>query len=93
MERFAKVFESNGRQVLVRKNASEDDKPKLSIVLMVEGAEIDLGIVFGDEDVDVAENKLNKAFDSYGQEQADFVTDKIIDCSSAFEVFACLAKG
>lgn len=43
MERWAKLFEANGRQVLVTKDVDDDDKPKLSISVRTDGAELTLG--------------------------------------------------
>ena len=83
MERFAKVFEAHGRQLLVKKSVDDQsDQPKLSFVLQFEEAEMDLGISFPDT-YEGAELR-DKAFDEYDQAKADAYLEPIKDCTSAF---------
>ena len=83
MERWAKLFEANGRQVLITKEYDDDDNPKLSIAIRVEGAEISLGPVFSGEE---AEDDRDKLFDAADQEMADNFTKELIGCETAFDV-------
>lgn len=92
MERFAKVFEAHGRQLLVKKSVDDQsDQPKLSFVLQFEEAEMDLGISF--PDTDEGAELRDKAFDEYDQAKADAYLEPIKDCTSAFEAATILLKG
>lgn len=83
MEQWAKLFEANGRQVLITKEYDDDDNPKLSIAIRVEGAEVSLGPVFSGEN---AEEDRDKLFDAADQEMADHFTKGLIGCETAFDV-------
>lgn len=92
MERFAKVFEAHGRQLLVKKSVDDQsDQPKLSFILQFEEAEMDLGISFPDTDEGAA--LRDSAFEDYTQEKADAYLEPIKDCTSAFEAATILLKG
>ena len=92
MERFAKVFEAHGRQLLVKKSVDDQsDQPKLSFVLQFEEAEMDLGISF--PDTDEGAELRDKAFDEYDQAKADAYLEPSKDCTSAFEAATILLKG
>ncbi|EAR8162871.1 hypothetical protein DRC29_21175 [Salmonella enterica] len=82
MERWAKLFEANGRQVLITKDVDDDDKPKLSISIRIDGAELTLGPVFGGSNGD---ELLDKAFNSAGQEVADTFTEPLVRCESVMD--------
>lgn len=71
MERWAKLFEANGRQVLITKDVDDDDKPKLSISIRIDGAELTLGPVFGSSNGD---ELLEKAFNAAGHRRSKQVT-------------------
>ncbi|UGO51926.1 hypothetical protein DIENCEPHELON_56 [Klebsiella phage vB_KaeS_Diencephalon] len=86
MERFAKVFEVNGRQLLVMKSATSDDEPKLSAIMRFDdGMEMDLGPVFKTDD------ELNAAFDQFDQERAERFTAPFAGLESTAEVISVLA--
>ena len=89
MERWAKLFESNGRQVLVTKDVDDDDNPKLSISSRIDGAELTLGPVFGGDD---GEKLLDEAFDAAEQRLADVFTEPLIGCQSVMEAAKVLTK-
>lgn len=92
MERFAKVFEAHGRQLLIKKSVDDQsDQPKLSLILQFEEAEMDLGICFPDTDEGTA--LRDKAFDEYDQAKADAYLEPIKDCASAFQAATILMKG
>lgn len=59
--RFAYLFEDGNYQLLVQKTVNEDDEPKLSFITEYDGIEIDLGIVFNNEDA------LDEAFGNHKQ--------------------------
>lgn len=69
MERFAKVFEAHGRQLLVKKSFDDDDRPKLSLIVMAQDAELDMGFSFPEGEV--GEGNRDKVFDEFDQEKAE----------------------
>ena len=87
MERFAKVFESHDRQILVRKGEDSDGNAALCISTMFSGTEMNLNLCFGDD-----EDALDKALDSFSQEQADVFGKKFEGETSAFEAFKQLTN-
>ncbi len=87
MERFAKVFESHGRQILVRKGEDSDGDAALCISTMFSGAEMSINLVFGDND-----DALDKALETFEQEQADHFAKQFEGQTSAFEAFNQIAK-
>jgi len=87
MERFAKVFESNDRQILVKKGQDSDGDEALCISTMFSGTEMSINVSFTDDG-----DSLNKAFDAFSQEQADFFAKKLEGQTSAFEAFSHLLK-
>ncbi|WP_313682408.1 hypothetical protein [Pantoea sp.] len=87
MERFAKVFESHDRQILVRKGEDSDGDAALCISTMFSGAEMSININFGDSDA-----ALEKALENFGQEQADHFAKQFEGESSAFEAFQRLSS-
>lgn len=91
MERFAKVFEVNNRQLLVKKNVTNDDRPKLSLIMCFEGAEMDLGVIF--PPTDEGDELLNAAFEEYDEVKAYKYTLPLKGCTTAFEAAAILLKG
>ncbi|MEY8768987.1 hypothetical protein AB6T85_00840 [Erwinia sp. ACCC 02193] len=82
MERFAKVFEAHDRQILVRKGEDSDGDAALFIITMFEGAEMSLNLNFGDD-----EEALDKALESFTQEQADHFGKQFEGQTSAFQAF------
>lgn len=87
MERFAKIFESYGRQILVKKGENSDGDYALNISTMFDGAEMCFHLGFGDN-----ESALGHAFDSFTQEQADVFGKKFEGQNSAFEAFKMLTN-
>jgi len=87
MERFAKVFESHGRQILVRKGESSDGDAALNISTMFSGAEMTISLGFGDND-----EAMDKALDTFQQEQADHFARQFEGESSAFEALKSITK-
>lgn len=87
MERFAKVFETHGRQILVRKGGDSDGDAALCVSTMFSGAEMSFNIGFGDND-----EALDAALSSFTQEQADYFGKQFEGESSAFEAFKILTK-
>lgn len=83
MEQWAKLFEANGRQVLITKEYDDDDNPKLSIAIRIEGAEVSLGPIFSGED---GEEDRDKLFEAADQEMADNFTKGLIGCETALDV-------
>lgn len=83
MERWAKLFEANGRQVLITKENDDDENPKLSIAIRVEGAEVSLGPVFSGEG---GEESRDRIFEAANQEMADNFTKGLIGCETAMDV-------
>lgn len=87
MERWAKLFESNGRQVLITKDVDDDDNPKLSLSIRIDGAELTFGPTFKGNDCDEV---LDKAFDAASQELADAFTEPLVGCQSVTEAASVL---
>ncbi|HCT6444726.1 hypothetical protein [Enterobacter hormaechei] len=85
MEQFAKVFESHDRQILVKKGEDSDGDPALCISTMISGLEMSININFSDDG-----DSLNKAFDSFTQDQADFFAKKLEGQTSPFEALKLL---
>lgn len=88
MENWAKLFESNGRQVLVTKEYDDDDLPKLSFSVRIDGAELSLGPVFKGDNGEAERDKL---FEVSDQEMADNFTKAMIGCDTALEAAKALA--
>ena len=88
MEIWAKLFESNGRQVLLTKEFDDDDNPKTNIAFRIDGYQIELGPVFKGEN---AEEKRDKYFDVFGQEAADRYTENFTGCKSIQAVLEALS--
>lgn len=88
MERFAKVFEAHGRQLLVKKSFDDDDRPKLSLIIQAEDSELDLGVCFPEGDT--GEALRDKAFDEYGQEKADAYLKTLEGCQYAMDVILAM---
>ncbi|WP_432372791.1 hypothetical protein ACRPHP_07125 [Pantoea allii] len=86
MERFAKVFESHGRQILVRKGENSDGDSSLNISTMFSGSEMTISLALGD-DTEV----LDKALERFEQEQADHFAKQFEGHTSAFAAFKSLA--
>lgn len=80
MERFAKLFETHGRQILVKKGENSDGDCALCISTMFDGAEMSLNLGFGDN-----EDAMNHALESFTQEQADVFGKKFEGQTSVFE--------
>lgn len=91
MERFAKVFEAHGRQLLVKKGIDEADRPKLCLIMQFEEAEMNLGISF--PATDEGDELLELAFNEYDQAKADAYLEPLKDCATAFEAAIVLARG
>lgn len=87
MERFAKLFESHGRQILVRKGENSDGDCALCISTMFDGAEMSINLGFGED-----EDAMNNALEMFSQEQADVFGKKFEGQSSAFEAFKSLTN-
>lgn len=87
MERFAKVFESHGRQILVRKGENSEGDAALNISTMFSGAEMTISLSFGDND-----EAMDKALDTFEQQQADRFARQFEGESSAFEAFKAITK-
>lgn len=87
MEVWAKLFESNGRQVLVSKEFDDDDNPKVSFAVRIDGSELSLGPVFSGDD---AESARDKFFESVDQETVDAFTKPLIGCETVFEAAKAL---
>ncbi|VEC00038.1 Uncharacterised protein [Cedecea lapagei] len=87
MERFAKLFESHGRQILVRKGENSDGECALCISTMFDGAEMSLSLGFGEN-----EEAMSNALESFTQEQADVFGKKFEGQNSAFEAFKSLTN-
>lgn len=87
MERFAKVFESQGRQILVRKGENSDGEAALNISTMFSGAEMTISLGFGDND-----DVVDKALDSFEQEEADHFAQQFEGQESTFEAFQSLTR-
>lgn len=88
MEQWAKLFESNGRQVLVTKEYDDDDNPKVSFAVRIDGAELSLGPVFHGEN---GEEERDKLFELADQEMADGFTKPIIGCETVLEAAKALS--
>lgn len=89
MEKFAKVFESHDKQFLIMKNQTDEEKPKLSIITHLEGAEMDLGIVF--EDSEKGWEALDASFESFSQKEVDAVGEKLKGITSPLEAVKALS--
>ncbi|KFC98087.1 hypothetical protein [Leclercia adecarboxylata] len=87
MERFAKLFESHGRQILVKKGENSDGDNALCISTMFDGAEMSFNLGFGDN-----EEAMDHALESFTQEQADVFGKKFEGQTSAFEAFLALTN-
>lgn len=87
MERFAKLFESYDRQILVRKGENSDGDYALCISTMFDGTEMAFNLGFGDN-----EDAMDHALDSFTQEQADVFGKKFEGQTNAFEAFKTLTN-
>ncbi|EAZ1917384.1 hypothetical protein BZD31_22885 [Salmonella enterica] len=87
MERFAKLFETHGRQILVKKGENSDGDCALCISTMFDGAEMSFNLGFGDN-----EDEMNNALDNFTQEQADVFGKKFEGQTSVFEAFKILTN-
>lgn len=85
--RFAKVFDSNGRQLLVKKDTSDNGEPKLSIIAVFSDAEMDFGVNFKGEN---AEANRDEGFNKFTQVEADKFTSQIVGIDSAFDALVAL---
>jgi len=86
MYKFAKVFESNGREVLIMKNKNVDDKgtetPRLSIIVHFDnGKQLDAGMVLQGGTFE----DLDGIFDAADQSTADAVTEFITPGMTAMD--------
>lgn len=82
MYKFAKIFESNGRQVLATKGETEEGDPKLSVIFHFDGGEqIDVGLCFEQHQW----GDLDKAFEDIGQSHVDSITAKVTPGMTPFE--------
>ena len=89
MTKFAKLFESHGRQILILKDTDSDDNLKLSIITrMDDGAELNFGPVFEGEN---AEADLDTVFEAAGQELADEFAKQLEGCKTVFEAAKALS--
>ncbi len=90
MDKFAKLFEAHGRQILILKDTDSDDNLKLSIITrMDDGTELNFGPVFEGEK---AEENLDTVFEGAGQELADAVAKQLEGCKTAFEAAKALSE-
>lgn len=89
MERWAKLFEANGRQVLITKDLDDEDNPKLGISIRIDGEELTLGPVFGGSNGD---ELLKKAFNSAGQDVANAFTEALVGCESVMDATRILME-
>lgn len=87
MEKFAKVFDSHDRQILIKKGVDSDGDPALCISTMVSGSEMSINVNFADD-----WDSLDKAFDSFTQDQADFFAKKLEGQTSPFEALKLLMR-
>lgn len=87
MEKFAKVFESHGRQFLVMKNQNDEGDPKLSIITRIDGAELDLGFIFHDDD---GEERMDAAFDAFSVENVKPMAEKLQGVNTPLEAIKAL---
>lgn len=90
MEKFAKLFESHGRQVLVLKGEDSERNPQLQIIMQFGGAQITIGPCFSDDEAGDA--ALDNAFDKFGQEQADVFAQKVEGAENVFDASTRLLK-
>lgn len=90
MEKFAKLFEFHGRQILVKKGKDSEDNPKLCIITQIEGAEVDFGLSFSD--TDAGWDSLNASFDKDAEIEAVArgFAEQIKDCKTALDVMGAL---
>jgi len=86
MERFAKVFESHGRQILVRKGENSDGDSSLNISTMFSGSEMTISLALGDNT-----EALDKALENFEQEHADHFAKQFEGQTSALAAFKSLA--
>lgn len=89
MEIWAKLFEANGRQVLVTKDYDDDEFPKVSFAVRIDGAELSLGPVFKGEN---GEKDRDKVFEDADQEMADNFTKSFIGCQTVLEAAQALTN-
>lgn len=87
MERFAKLFESHGRQILVRKGENDDGDCALCISTMLNDSEVSFNIGFGDN-----ETALGEAFEKFTQTQADAFGKEFEGKDNAIDVLNGLKK-
>jgi len=97
MYKFAKVYESNGRQVLFMKSKTDvdgEDTPKLSIIFHTDDeTQMDVGMVLPDGS-DESWDNLDKIFDDLTDKEAmkiaDGITSKIEPNMTAFDLIKVL---
>ncbi|EIF7653930.1 hypothetical protein LFB98_004855 [Salmonella enterica] len=85
MERFAKLFETHGHQILVKKGENTNGDFALCVSTMFNGEEMSLNMGFGDN-----EDKMNHALDLFTQEQADAFGKVFEGKTNAFEALESL---
>ena len=88
MEIWAKLFESNGRQVLITKEEDDDGNLKIGFSIKVEDGKVEIGKVFKGGN---AEERRDKFFDALGQEAADRYTENFTGCKSIQAVLEALS--
>lgn len=87
IEMWAKLFQSNGFQLLVTKDMDDDDNPMLSLTIRIDGSSISIGPCFSGDDASI---NLDKTFSSYDQDKADEFTKLFIDCKSVMDAMKVL---
>lgn len=90
MYKFAKVFQSNGREVLIMKNKTEingAEEPKLSVIVHFDdGKQLDAGMVLQGGTFE----NLDSLFELAGQGECDAVTKFITPGMTAFDYLMAL---
>lgn len=70
MEKFAKIFETEHRQILVVTDINDDQDPVVRIETRHDGASVALNLTFKGEDDDAAWAAAERGFDKVTQEVA-----------------------
>ncbi len=91
MEHFAKVFESNNRQLLVKKAYNDEDCPRIALIMCFQGAEVDMGLIF--PDTPAGEAARDEAFERFDDKAAYAVTERVKGCNTAMEAGIAIARG
>lgn len=92
MQRFAKIFEGHGRQILFRVDKNSDGDPAVLMEVMDdEGASVTLGV--SNNEADDPKQWVMDTLDLITEDQAMGILVRLEGKTNAFEIAAALQEG